>query len=145
MHQNERDNPVYPCVYREHYFNVGLYFLFRGLSLCIQGTQDNKADSEESDRFIPVYTGNTDRDYYNSKTLAVYPCVYREHLWGRRDVFRFCGLSLCIQGTHLHVSLLQKCRRFIPVYTGNTMYLTLTAVWRSVYPCVYREHDSRST
>ena len=31
--------PVYPCVYREHAFNVSIYIGFGGLSLCIQGTQ----------------------------------------------------------------------------------------------------------
>ena len=56
---DEDDDPVYPCVYREHIDKgyIGLYIC--GLSLCIQGTR----------RCCSMLIHST----------AVYPCVYREH------------------------------------------------------------------
>ena len=70
-----------------------------GLSLCIQGTHDpSDADGLEL-RFIPVYTGNTNKYMTVVRNFPVYPCVYREH--DDKDVFNnlWNGLSLCIQGT----------------------------------------------
>ena len=53
------------------------------------------------------------------------------------------GLSLCVQGT-LNVYFFNfNVPRFIPVCTGNTtpeLYLFGVA---PVYPCVYREHETR--
>ena len=71
-------------------------------------------------RFIPVYTGNTQR---------LPPALSLDH-----------GLSLCIQGTHQQINLSMTAPRFIPVYTGNTPYLVVTSIMSPVYPCVYREH-----
>ena len=51
--------PVYPCVYREHYFVDHRVFRILGLSLCIQGTLPNAEAANIPTRFIPVYTGNT--------------------------------------------------------------------------------------
>ena len=91
-----------------------------GLSLCIQGTQNFDLLAANLDRFIPVYTGNT--NYSNLKALAnaVYPCVYREHHIHHHKIVAKIGLSLCIQGTLL---LIQSELNLI-----------------AVYPCVYREH-----
>ena len=50
---------VYPCVYREHNYYQSTAFDSLGLSLCIQGTQLEQAESQNKERFIPVYTGNT--------------------------------------------------------------------------------------
>ena len=50
------------------------------------------------------------------------------------------GLSLCIQGT-LKLTFARIIReRFIPVYTGNTIYEFGYDLVDTVYPCVYREH-----
>ena len=67
-----------------------------------------------------MYTGNTLASFLNNVSIAVYPCVYREHGWEWSHSERFHGLSLCIQGTP---TVLPRAGRFI-----------------SVYPCVYREH-----
>ena len=70
-----------------------------GLSLCIQGTLAQLIHIKQSQRFIPVYTGNmypTTKPYI---VTSVYPCVYREHLQGETDEVERRGLSLCIQGT----------------------------------------------
>ena len=51
------------------------------------------------------------------------------------------GLSLCIQGTRAPRATFSKNDRFIPVYTGNTLFRRVLG-WRgAVYPCVYREHE----
>ena len=117
---NVNDEPVYPCVYREHVmplYNIIIFF-----------------------RFIPVYTGNTPNELTARRMASVYPCVYREHACVCVKTLFVVGLSLCIQGTHgifkpNHVNL-----RFIPVHTGNTNYQFLLIQSRSVYPCAYREH-----
>ena len=51
-----------------------------------------------------------------------------------------CGLSLCIQGTRKSITLSANATRFIPVYTGNTIYRITCSSSNAVYPCVYREH-----
>ena len=117
----EERSPVYPCVYREHYNskhdpktdirfipvytgNIELLKLLHpralGLSLCIQGTSRNIDDDRKNTRFIPVYTGNIEIMYASCDVLAVYPCVYREHIAHAAWTFNFLGLSLCIQGTY---------------------------------------------
>ena len=50
--------PVYPCVYREHQALMWFEIVGRGLSLCIQGTCGETWIWNQTDRFIPVYTGN---------------------------------------------------------------------------------------
>ena len=83
---------------------VGLFIYF-GLSLCIQGTQQGSRDIAAYVRFIPVYTGNTLVGCPCNVLNAVYPCVYREH--GYIFVFECSthGLSLCIQGTPIKMLL----------------------------------------
>ena len=111
---------VYPCVYREHCC-ISIYFVFiAGLSLCIQGTLLDLDEFANDERFIPVYTGNTKRCIAHHHKGAVYPCVYREHMFNNKIV--------------------QPFRWFIPVYTGNTYRNTSPHRIRAVYPCVYREH-----
>ena len=53
---------------------------------------------------------------------------------------QICGLSLCIQGTHRTENTVNRARRFIPVYTGNTLPNIFSKFLNSVYPCAYREH-----
>ena len=133
---------VYPCVYREHNeFNFISVVLF-GLSLCIQGTLECNNGQGLTSRFIPVYTGNTLSEYSLFNSSPVYPCVYREHIFILFCNANSAGLSLCIQGTQFKLVRLIICRRFIPVYTGNTHGLVISIVSVPVYPCVYREHSN---
>ena len=53
---------------------------------------------------------------------------------------KWCGLSLCIQGTQYKNSGAWIFGRFIPVYTGNTSIILKISHRCPVYPCVYREH-----
>ena len=91
-------------------------------------------------RFIPVYTGNTILIEFLSKSNSVYPCVYREHLYGSMTIVSKLGLSLCIQGTRQLFNKYMEKTRFIPVYTGNTFINPIECPIHPVYPCVYREH-----
>ena len=93
---------VYPCVYREHNSHEFIINYNAGLSLCIQGTQLNTRIQIPALRFIPVYTGNTAADRFSMPGMAVYPCVYREHIFDATDAILKGGLSLCIQGTRTH-------------------------------------------
>ena len=109
-------------------------------SLYKQGTEDRISTESIPLRFIPVYTGNTLPRFKFSIFSAVYPCVYREHSPDVAVFFASSGLSLCIQGTPLILDNAVEGRRFIPVYTGNTINTTVFAFLSTVYPCVYREH-----
>ena len=75
-------------------------------------------------------------------TIAVYPYVYREHDFTKTVIDFIFGLSICIQGTHLLTKGDQLYAQFIPVYTGNTPKSPPMVISVSVYPCVYREHES---
>ena len=70
---------VYPCVYREHFISNSFLIPPCGLSLCIQGTLKGPDGLPYYNRFIPVYTGNTNRRSGDRSGGEVYPCVYREH------------------------------------------------------------------
>ena len=67
-----------------------------------------------------MYTGNTFIAPEIPPLTAVYPCVYREHLFVILCTDSYAGLSLCIQGTLNH--------------------LYISDFFAPVYPCVYREH-----
>ena len=88
-----------------------------------------------------MYTGNTEVLDLSKVEYLVYPCVYREHTSVNISLKKINGLSLCIQGTHLCIKRFCINKRFIPVYTGNTVNPATILSWRPVYPCVYREHN----
>ena len=92
-------------------------------------------------RFIPVYTGNTIPAWLCPLLVSVYPCVYREHIAKYKNILIILGLSLCIQGTQSIFNSIVVRIRFIPVYTGNTITISPSRGFLTVYPCVYREHD----
>ena len=119
MIYREPKPPVYPCVYREHAAALSRSTDSTGLSLCVQGTYHRYFLKRIGFRFIPVCTGNMPILCLLQRSTAVYPCVYREHSYWRRDPIgstRFipvctgnmcvcvcvcvCGLSLCVQGTY---------------------------------------------
>ena len=137
----QTDDPVYPCVYREHR---------RAGELPVA-----------AERFIPVYTGNTHSSTVPRVIISVYPCVYREHAinaLARKQPNRFIpvytgntytiAISIknlpvypCVYREHNGGTALSDCwYRFIPVYTGNTLVTPIKRWWCQVYPCVYREH-----
>ena len=132
--------PVYPCVYREHFHSVLKKWEKIGLSLCIQGTSITVTLQNVILRFIPVYTGNIPQLTRYRPNSPVYPCVYREHKRRLVTMQLQNGLSLCIQGTFIIVLETFAVFRFIPVYTGNIKLCEELKVSRPVYPCVYREH-----
>ena len=117
------------------------FIYYAGLSLCIQGTPLVMSCFLLYVRFIPVYTGNTKCQKSNSMLPSVYPCVYREHCAKQQNGSYFSGLSLCIQGTQVLVTVSFDLIRFIPVYTGNTPVSCWYRFILPVYPCVYREHE----
>ena len=137
-----KNNPVYPHVYREHSFLNSTNSTCAGLSLCIQGTPLPDALRLAAERFIPMYIGNTVAAATAQTTGTVYPYVYREHSKTDFIVFRFCGLSLCIQGTLRNFEPVLVRFRFIPMYIGNTQRKDLSSYKITVYPYVYREHSN---
>ena len=74
-----KQQPVYPCAYREHVIITIKKHSESGLSLCIQGTFLNIPPPSGAGRFIPVHTGNISKLYKISDLRPVYPCAYREH------------------------------------------------------------------
>ena len=90
-----------------------------GLSLCVQGTSVAPNPQANPQRFIPVCTGNMRLPGINGGTMAVYPCVYREHSLTNYTQLCLIGLSLCVQGTYSSDIIKYDLIRFIPVCTGN--------------------------
>ena len=111
-------------MYREHVLCFLPKYLATGLSLCIQGTSDLNNKLPNTERFIPVYTGNICFSIKSITLLTVYPCVYREHLLRALCATKNGGLSLCIQGTYASSTTFANTKRFIPVYTGNIPIIT---------------------
>ena len=70
---------INPCVYREHSSTEPPIPAPFGLSLCIQGTWMCSQTHQHPPRFIPVYTGNILKSWFDNFQQTVYPCVYREH------------------------------------------------------------------
>ena len=87
-----------------------------------------------------MYTGNTQYVSLNDLLKPVYPCAYREHETIHIILKILSGLSLCIQGTQTPFLVEIMDVRFIPVHTGNTLYLIYPLTHKTVYPCAYREH-----
>ena len=79
----------------------------------------------------------------NIDAPPIYPCVYREHgkTLGLKSFNN--GLSLCIQGTLLHLFDDRLRIRFIPVHTGNSYVTAVKNITATVYPCAYREHNDK--
>ena len=136
---------IYPCVYREHCLSRLQASAVRGLSLCIQGTLYIHCFLIALLRFIPVHTGNIMKSLFSFLYKSVYPCAYREHHTLKITHLNVDGLSLCIQGTCARLVMTLCEFRFIPVHTGNIVYLSLLVHVDTVYPCAYREHSELSS
>ncbi|CEF29581.1 conserved hypothetical protein [Xenorhabdus nematophila str. Websteri] len=52
---------VYPRTYGEHSSNTKIKLIYRGLSPYLRGTLQQPTPAASSMRFIPVLTGNTER------------------------------------------------------------------------------------
>ena len=90
-------------------------------------------------RYIPVPTGNSNCNLFGRNAQPVYPCTYRELLKDHDLIELFNGISLYLQGTHLHFWIVGIHFRYIPVPTGNSAGTLHTAWAWTVYPCTYRE------
>ena len=86
-------------------------------------------------------TGNIKSLPICTRLSSVYPCVYREHIIYSLLCLPENGLSLCVQGTLININNNVFIIRFIPVCTGNTLFILSSSFLASVYPCVYREHS----
>ena len=75
---------------------------------------------------------------------SVYPCTYRElRIKIASSIMKF-GISLYLQGTHYFMAFEKEPKRYIPVPTGNSLFVHLFHSKRPVYPCTYRELASAS-
>ena len=75
--------------------------------------------------------------------LPVYPCTYRERLVKFISCSTLIGISLYLQGTHALTVEWSIGGRYIPVPTGNALFLRCSFSTHSVYPCTYRERADR--
>ena len=95
-----------------------------------------------AERFIPVGTGNTDRESVIARNEAVHPRGHGEHeplAYGQLTVR---GSSPWARGTPTNALCSLFIKRFIPVGTGNTKYKGgIRYVW-TVHPRGHGEHVS---
>ena len=90
-------------------------------------------------RYIPVPTGNSSFSISYRVSWAVYPCTYRELKFLKYDKVAKNGISLYLQGTLFHRHPYRPFHRYIPVPTGNSLFVQVLVGVRTVYPCTYRE------
>ena len=50
-----------------------------------------------------------------------------------------CGISLYLQGTLKCLDQIARIMRYIPVPTGNSIFIVFNKTIYAVYPCTYRE------
>ena len=113
--------------------------LATGISLYLQGTPSRQDYEHETERYIPVPTGNSLNFLHYSSLSSVYPCTYRELSEHHNLQLNLCGISLYLQGTHFSISGKVVSWRYIPVPTGNSYEYTVLVNDKPVYPCTYRE------
>ena len=130
---------VYPCTHRERHQLKLNSSPKAGISLYPQGTLLYELHLDNFLRYIPVPTGNAAAMALTMWGAKVYPCTYRELHYNLHFHKPLCGISLYLQGTLYKFALEQLKPRYIPVPTGNSFLLELTASVISVYPCTYRE------
>ena len=98
------------------------------------------AISVYSDRFIPVDTGNTKAVVPSHFPVPVHPRGYGEHISISVNSSSDNGSSPWIRGTPSLVVPDKRCRRFIPVDTGNTRNQSHHQTAHTVHPRGYGEH-----
>ena len=130
---------VYPCTYRELTAIFTICYCHIGISLYLQGTRYTSVCRSEQTRYIPVPTGNSFNCSTSNFMAPVYPCTYRELDRWKCHCAEVFGISLYLQGTHLHIYQWQQQLRYIPVPTGNSSFSISYRVSWAVYPCTYRE------
>ena len=92
------------------------------------------------ERFIPVDTGNTFRPCIYTGFFAVHPRGYGEHIGYASRAYCKPGSSPWIRGTHMNILNTANRLRFIPVDTGNTLMVSVGAIYRTVHLRGYGEH-----
>ena len=138
--RHRRRGAVYPRGYGEHRKECLLLPAQRGLSPWIRGTLIIESNPPMSLRFIPVDTGNTVLPTWFRIVLAVYPRGYGEHNEEVEEGDLGNGLSPWIRGTLNYFKEVKDARRFIPVDTGNTSWVSADRTAEPVYPRGYGEH-----
>jgi len=95
-------------------------FVRYGSSPWLRGTQQRWNDATQSERFIPVATGNTASEQMQLPSKTVHPRGYGEHLFTGAIAAILDGSSPWLRGTLFSIAGKHGYIRFIPVATGNT-------------------------
>ena len=89
-----------------------------------------------------MHMGNTSIENVPSDGIPVYPHAYGEHYHKISPIHDKFGLSPCIWGTQLGMSVGDVTKRFIPMHMGNTSQISKKKAAKAVYPHAYGEHLS---
>ena len=82
-----------------------------------------------------MYTGQIMKEEQANEVLWVHPRVYRADPQTGQLTYFISGSSPCIRGRHLQKLQLKISRRFIPVYTGQTLnFPKISATIKSPIP-----------
>ena len=112
-------NPVYPRAYGECDLSMGDGIANTGLSPCLRGMRYEINVNQEGSRFIPVLTGNAQPPPWSDNQRPVYPRAYGECSGGSPFTVVSVGLSPCLRGMLISITVVPSTPRFIPVLTGN--------------------------
>ena len=132
---------VHPRVCGEHFPLFFRHCCEFGSSPRVRGTRALLRAGWRSGRFIPACAGNTLPCFHPSTVTPVHPRVCGEHLGIPAWVGTALGSSPRVRGTHCRHHREPEAERFIPACAGNTSFLAVFSLFRSVHPRVCGEHS----
>ncbi len=115
--------PVHPRGHGEHITKAIDSVKKFGSSPWARGTQDVKDWEVYRGRFIPVGTGNTFPARTCEWSMSVHPRGHGEHIMICTPVKQYIGSSPWARGTPSTLCQFSFKARFIPVGTGNTIWM----------------------
>ena len=134
--------PVHPRAYGERSLTKSDKASIDGSSPCIRGTAISAEPTTDRTRFIPVHTGNGTAGKAPPCAYPVHPRAYGERKKLVSPADDGDGSSPCIRGTEFPPFHGPVCQRFIPVHTGNGVFMFRTKRSVTVHPRAYGERTS---
>ena len=137
---NPSCSPVHPRVCGEHVRPDVEIHEIPGSSPRMRGTRSALGKIRLSTRFIPAYAGNTGAILSPKVEIPVHPRVCGKHRPLKQAECNRTGSSPRMRGTHASHESVDRNRRFIPAYAGNTFRMRSATTDQAVHPRVCGEH-----
>ena len=136
--------PVHPRACGEQLLSVWVTLYHSGSSPRMRGTEENMADANNKDRFIPAHAGNSQHRGTTWTKQPVHPRACGEQVYLLPTNTPDHGSSPRMRGTGLLDFLEVALQRFIPAHAGNRSCRWHPRTSRSVHPRACGEQYKRS-